>query len=62
MTKPNEDRTVMMRDNSRKDSGKANATPVKQPAYPDGRLICLDPSQVDGGKSEVVVPLKGART
>ena len=59
MTKPNEDRTVMMRNESRKDSGKANAAPVKQSANPDGRLICLDPSQVDGGKSEVIVPLKG---
>jgi hypothetical protein len=59
MTKPNEDRTVMMRNESQKDSGKANAAPVKQPANPDGRLICLDPSQVDGGKSEVIVPLKG---
>jgi pSer/pThr/pTyr-binding forkhead associated (FHA) protein len=59
MSKSNEDRTVMMRSESRKDSGKANAAPVKQPANPDGRLICLDPSQVDGGKSEVIVPLKG---
>ena len=58
MTKPNEDRTVMMRNESRKDSGKANAAPVKQSANPDGRLICLDPSQVDGGKSEVIVPLR----
>jgi hypothetical protein len=59
MTKSNEDRTVMMRDDGRKDSGKANAAPVKQSANPNGRLICLDPAQVDGDKSEVIVPLKG---
>jgi pSer/pThr/pTyr-binding forkhead associated (FHA) protein len=61
MTKSNEDRTVMMRDDGRKDSGKANAAPVKQSANPDGRLICLDPAQVDGDKSEVIVPLKGGK-
>ena len=38
-----------------------NAAPAKQAANPDGRLICLDPSQVDGGKSEVIVPLKGGK-
>lgn len=61
MTKSNEDRTVMMRDAGRKDSAGANAAATRQAANPDGRLICLDPSQVDGGKSEIVVPLKGGK-
>jgi len=61
MSKPNEDRTVMMRDDGRKDSAKGGPVPVKQPAIPDGRLICLDPSQVDGNAGEVVVPLKGSQ-
>jgi pSer/pThr/pTyr-binding forkhead associated (FHA) protein len=51
----------MMRDAGRKDSGGASAAVTRQAANPDGRLICLDPSQVDGGKSEIVVPLKGGK-
>ncbi len=38
-----------------------NAAATRQATNPDGRLICLDPSQVDGGKSEVIVPLKGGK-
>jgi pSer/pThr/pTyr-binding forkhead associated (FHA) protein len=51
----------MMRDDGRKESGKMNAAATRQATNPDGRLICLDPSQVDGGKSEVIVPLKGGK-
>ena len=38
-----------------------NAAATRQATNPDGRLVCLDPSQVDGGKSEVIVPLKGGK-
>jgi pSer/pThr/pTyr-binding forkhead associated (FHA) protein len=51
----------MMRDDGRKESGKMNAAATRQATNPDGRLICLDPAQVDGGKSEVIVPLKGGK-
>lgn len=51
---------MLVRDQGRKaGTGGAANTPASNP---DGRLICLDPSQIDGGPAQVVVPLAGGKT